>query len=148
MSASVAKLQAQLNHVMQACPFTRFLNLEVTACDSQAGRVEMRMPMRPELARAEGSGQYHGGVIASLIDTAGCLALAAMQPRAIPTINLRTDYLRPAIDTSLRAVATVRRVGKTVGVVDIDIFDDAERLVAIGRGSFGTLTSPEEGAKQ
>ena len=54
----------------------------------------------------------------------------------LPTVNFRTDYLRPAIDTSPRAVATVRRAGRTVGVVDIDVTDDSDRLVAIGRGCY------------
>lgn len=127
-----------LNGVMKDCPFTRFMNYEIVSCDSESGRLEMRLPMRPELERATGSGQYHGGAIASLIDTAGCLALASMQPRAIPTIDLRTDYLRPAINTTLNAVAQVRRVGKTVGVVDVDVLDDSGKLVAVGRGTFGT----------
>jgi uncharacterized protein (TIGR00369 family) len=56
----------------------------------------------------------------------------------VPTVNFRTDYLRPAINTSLRAVATVRRAGRTVGVVDVDVLDDQDKLVAVGRGTFGT----------
>lgn len=56
----------------------------------------------------------------------------------VPTINFRTDYLRPAINTSLRAVATVRRAGRTVGVADVDVYDDSDRLVAVGRGTFSS----------
>ena len=32
----------------------------------------------------------------------------------------------------------VRRTGRTVGVVDIEVYDDQERLCAIGRGCYGT----------
>jgi len=35
-------------------------------------------------------------------------------------------------------VARARRVGRTVGVVDVDVFDDRDKLVAVGRGTFGT----------
>ena len=56
----------------------------------------------------------------------------------VPTINLRIDYLRPASATDLRAIARIRRVGRTVGVVDIDVLDDQDRLIAIGRGTYGT----------
>ena len=98
----------------------------------------MTMPLKPEFERAPGSGQFHGGPIAALIDTAGCFGLIMVQGHGVPTINFRTDYLRPAIDTSLRAVASVRRVGRTVGVVDVDVYDDADRLVAVGRGTFGS----------
>ena len=77
-------------------------------------------------------------LIAALIDTAGCFALVMVQGHGVPTVNFRTDYLRPAINTSLIARAAVRRVGRTVGVVDVDVYDDADKLIAVGRGTFGT----------
>ena len=96
------------------------------------------MPLKPEFERAAKSGQFHGGPIAALIDTAGCFALVMMLGHGVPTVNFRTDYLRPATRTDLRALATVRRAGRTVGVVDVDVFDDNDRLVAVGRGTFGS----------
>ena len=99
----------------------------------------MRMPMRPELERGGGSGQFHGGPIAALIDTVGDFAVVAMVKGFVPTINLRVDYLRPAT-AFLIGKATVRRVGRTVGVVDIDVYDDQERLCAVGRGCYGTTS--------
>jgi uncharacterized protein (TIGR00369 family) len=56
----------------------------------------------------------------------------------VPTINLRIDFLRPASATDLRAVARIRRAGRTVGVVDIDVIDEQDRVIAIGRGCYGT----------
>ena len=40
------------------------------------------------------------------------------------------------MNTDLYAVATVRRAGRTVGVVDIDVYDEKERLVTVGRGCY------------
>jgi uncharacterized protein (TIGR00369 family) len=45
------------------------------------------------------------------------------------------DYLRPALGR-LVATGTARRAGRTIGVVDIDVTDEQNRLVAIGRGSY------------
>jgi uncharacterized protein (TIGR00369 family) len=59
--------------------------------------------------------------------------------RVVPTINFRVDYLRPAMDTGLTATARVRRSGKSVGVVDVDVVDDKANLVAIGRATYSTL---------
>jgi len=59
--------------------------------------------------------------------------------RGLPTINFRVDYLRPAVGTALLATARVRRAGKSVGVVDVDVADDAGRVVAIGRCTYSTL---------
>ena len=56
----------------------------------------------------------------------------------VPTINFRTDYLRPAIGASLSATAWVRRAGRTIGVVDIDVHDEEGRLIAVGRGCYSS----------
>ena len=96
------------------------------------------MELRPELERMPGTGQWHGGAIAGLIDTAGDFALVLNSGGPVPTINFRVDYLRPATTRKLTATATVRRAGRTVGVVDIDVADEQGRLVAVGRGCYGT----------
>ena len=81
------------------------------------------MPLAPEFERHPGTGQFHGGVIASLIDVAGDFALVILLGGGVPTINLRIDYLRPAGGNRLKAIASVRRAGRTIGVVDIDVVD-------------------------
>jgi uncharacterized protein (TIGR00369 family) len=63
--------------------------------------------------------------------TLGDFAIGMLVGGGVPTINFRTDYLRPAIGDALVAVARVRRVGKTASVVDVEVVDDQERLVAL-----------------
>ena len=111
--------------------------MKIVGLDAQALEIAVNMKMRPEFERRAGTGQWHGGPIAALIDTAGDYALALHAGGPVPTINFRTDYLRPAVDTALTATARVRRAGRTVGLVDIDVTDDAGRLVAVGRGTYG-----------
>ncbi|HEY2228231.1 MAG TPA: PaaI family thioesterase [Xanthobacteraceae bacterium] len=98
----------------------------------------MRAAMRPEFERGRGSGQWHGGPIAAIIDTVGDYALVMLLGRPLPTVNFRVDYLRPAIDTALVVTATVRRSGRLVGVVDIDVTNEGGQLVAIGRATYAT----------
>ncbi len=130
----VDALQAHL----EGSPFITNAEMRVVAADHANESLTMTMPLKPEFERAAGTGQFHGGPIAALIDTAGCFALIMVLGHGVPTVNFRTDYLRPAINTSLRAVASVRRVGRTVGIADVDVFDDSDRLVAVGRGTFGS----------
>ena len=130
---SLEAIQAMLDD----SPFIKNCAMAVTAVDNDAQSLTITMPLKPEFERIPDSGQFHGGPIAALIDTAGCFALVVLVERGIPTINFRTDYLRPAINTDLRAVATVRRAGRTVGVADVDVYDNEDRLVAVGRGTFG-----------
>ncbi len=138
MSREPAMSVEQLQEMIASSPFIHSLGLAMGATDSAAGTLEMTMPFRPELERSQGTGQFHGGPIASLIDVAGDFVLIWMLGYGVPTINFRTDYLRPGTGGSLRAVAHIRKAGRTVGVVDIDVLDEEDRLVAVGRGTYGT----------
>jgi len=129
------ELQAMLDH----SPFISFLGLKVTEADPGREQVTMVCDMRPEFERGKGTGQWHGGPIAAIIDTVGDYALIMALRRALPTINFRVDYLRPAIKTKLITTATVRRAGKSVGVVDVDVFNEQKALVAVGRATYSTL---------
>jgi len=131
---SAGELQAMLDH----SPFISFLGLVVTEADPACEQVTMVARMRPEFERGAGTGQWHGGPIAAIIDTVGDYALVMALRRGLPTVNFRVDYLRPAIKTSLTTTARVRRAGKSVGVVDVDVYDDRKALVAIGRATYAT----------
>jgi uncharacterized protein (TIGR00369 family) len=74
-----------------------------------------------------------------VIDIVGDYAAVLILGRTLPTVNFRVDYIRPAFNTALNAVGTVRRLGKNVGVVDVDVFDDRGVLVAIGRATYSTM---------
>lgn len=127
---------ADIQEMLDASPFIAFMNLEVLSADAETETVVMKMPLRPEFERRAGTGQFHGGPIAALIDTAGDYAVVLKSGGGVPTINFRVDYLRPASNTSLTATAVARRIGRTVAVVDIDVTDDNGKLCAIGRGTY------------
>ena len=130
------QLQQRLSH----SAFIDSLQLEVLAAHPDKQQVVMRAEMRPEFERGRGTGQWHGGPIAAIIDTVGDYALVMLLGRPLPTVNFRVDYLRPAIDTALVITATVRRSGKLVGIVDIEVANDKGQVVAIGRATYATAT--------
>ncbi len=126
---------------LDASPFIRFMHLTVDKVDSEAGEVVMTMPMRPEFERGGPvDNQFHGGPIAALIDTVGDYAVAVKVGGGVPTINFRVDYLRPSFGPYLKAKAIARRVGRTVGVVDVEVTDREGRLTAIGRACYSAAT--------
>jgi uncharacterized protein (TIGR00369 family) len=131
---SAADLQERLSR----SPFIRFLGLVVTEADPARQCVTMTLEMRPEFERIAGSGQWHGGPVAAVIDTVGDYALVMTIGHPLPTINFRVDYLRPAVNTALTVTARVRRAGRSVGVVDVDVMDAKGTLVAIGRATYST----------
>ena len=127
----------QIQEMLDNSPFIMSSGMKAVAFDDQAQTLKMSMPLLPQHERIADSGQFHGGPIAALIDTAGTFALSLILGHGVPTINFRTDFLRPAINTNLHAAAQVRRAGRTVGVVDIDVVNDEGKLIAVGRGTFG-----------
>ena len=105
---SVDALQERLGQ----SPFISLLNLTVVSADPAKQQLVMRAAMRPEFERGRGSGQWHGGPIAAIIDTVGDYALVMLLGRSLPTVNFRVDYLRPAIDTALVVTAAQRQIGR------------------------------------
>jgi uncharacterized protein (TIGR00369 family) len=132
----------RVQELIDSSPFIAGLGLVAEEVDEELLSVSLRLPMNSSHERAHGTSQIHGGPVAALVDIAGDFAVALALGGPVPTINFRTDYLRPAVATDLRARAVCRRSGRTVSVADVDVTDDAGRLVAIGRG---TYASPPEG---
>lgn len=118
-------------------PFHRLLGLTVTQV--RPGEVEVVMPYSDRLLANTTSPYIHGGAIATLIDVAGNFAIIAAIGRDVPTIDLRVDYLRPVRNGALRAVGRAVKVGRRLGVADVEVFDEAGQMVAIGRGLFSTV---------
>ncbi len=141
MANDVPVSKEVLQAALARSPFIDFLGLEVLQTDPEREEIRMRLEMRPEFERGPGSGQWHGGPMAAVIDTVGDYALMMLIGQALPTINFRVDYLRPAVKTALIAVARVRRNGKTVGVVDVDLLNESGAVVAIGRACYSTLAA-------
>ena len=71
-SLTVAGVQAMLD----ASPYIRGTGMKVVRLDANALEIAVELAMRPEFERRAGTGQWHGGPIAALIDTAGDYALA------------------------------------------------------------------------
>ncbi len=108
-------------------PFNAFLGMKVTSMDE--GEAEMMIPGRPELTGDPFRPALHGGVVSSLADTVGGLAVFTLvgRTRVASTVDLRVDYLRPGrIDADLFARAKVIRVGNRVAVTQTTVFQDNE----------------------
>ena len=114
------------------------LGLSVVKLDTEAQTIDVLMPFSTQTERKGDSGQTHGGAIAALIDTAGTFAIIACTGHGVPTINIRVDFTRPSINSDITASAKIRKLGRSVGIVDIDAHDENGKLVAVGRGTFGT----------
>ena len=109
------------------------------ALDHERQEITVRMEMRPELERRPGTRQFHGGPIAAFIDVVGDFAIGMLVGGGVPTMNFRTDYLRPAIGNALTAVAPRPPRGQDGRRLSTSTsLDDEARLVALGRGTYSS----------
>jgi uncharacterized protein (TIGR00369 family) len=106
--------------------YLSWLGTRVDAVDY--GRVEMSVPFDEKLTNEEpdlgDTPQVHGGVAATLVDTAGAVAQRTLfdEPLegGIATVNLNVNYLRRA-SGDLTATAEVVRAGGTIGVSTVTV---------------------------
>jgi uncharacterized protein (TIGR00369 family) len=107
--------------------FSDLLGFQAEDATTDFGR--MRLPFQSNLQQARGL--VHGGAIASLIDTAGVLAIRATIPEAIggSTVSMTVNYLAPARQIDLIAEARIIRRGRSIVFLDVDVFaPDGERI--------------------
>ncbi|WP_321911147.1 PaaI family thioesterase [Paraburkholderia sp. J11-2] len=128
----------QIQQAFDRSPYIASLRMRVTGADHEAQALRVHIPFQPGFERGAGTGQWHGGPLAAIIDTVGDFAVGMLVGRGLPTINFCVDYLRPAIETGIEAVATVRRLGRSVSVADVELYNDKGVLLAIGRASYAT----------
>ena len=81
-------------------------------------------------------GIVHGGCLYTLADTvAGSAAIAQSGKRCV-TVNGTLEFLRPAVGSLIRCVATPKKLGRTLAVMQVELTDDKGKLVATGTFTF------------
>ncbi|RGC66055.1 putative esterase [Micromonospora sp. MW-13] len=119
--------------------FVALLGLEF---DEVSGdRVVIRWRVRPELHQPYGI--QHGGVYCAVVETAasvgGSLWLGG-RGRVVGVSN-QTDFLRAVRDGELTAVGTPVHRGRSQQLWQVEISDDAGRLVSRGQVRLQNLTA-------
>jgi uncharacterized protein (TIGR00369 family) len=126
-----------VQRIIDRTPMHRLLGFTVDALDSRSGTLTISAATTGNAERSDGSGQAHGGAIATLIDSTATFACCISLNRPVPTINLRVDYLRPATGETMIATSKVQRIGRSIGVVDVEVISGG-KCVAIGRADLST----------
>lgn len=112
-----------------------------------AGEGEAVMEMQTGPQHTNPMGTLHGGILCDLADAAMGVAYAStLAPgESFTTLELKINYLRPVWNATLRATGRVVQRGRTIGLVECDVHDEQQRLVA--RASSTCMTLRGEQAK-
>jgi uncharacterized protein (TIGR00369 family) len=127
--------------LLEAEPAGWMETLGARITEAEPGRVVLELVAGPE--HRHGGGVVQGGVITQIADAAMGMSLATLQPDGIwnTTIELKINFVRPAIEGRLRAVGRVVDMRQTLLFGEADVFDENERLVA--RASSTCMPVPE-----
>jgi uncharacterized protein (TIGR00369 family) len=141
---------AGLRHIFEEkIVFNRVLGLRIA--ELRPERVVGRIAMRPELVGHYVFSRLHGGVISAGLDAMGGLAVMAAigarhmdEPAAqrlhrfgkLGTIDLRIDYLRPAIGEQFELRAEVLRLGSRVASTRMEFLGAEGKLLSSGAGAY------------
>ena len=120
--------------VLHNLPFAKLLGMRLVdlTLDEAVIKIEMRDDLR------QPSGVLHGGVTATLIDTAMAFAVRTRLPKeeSTATIDLTVHYLRPHVEGVVTCTAKVVRAGKRIFTVSADVVNDQGKLVATGISTY------------
>jgi uncharacterized protein (TIGR00369 family) len=129
-------LQMMQRGEIPPAPVATLIGFKLTSIQPGEAIVEFEATER----HANPMGTLHGGVICDIADAAMGMAYAAGLDKGetFTTIELKINFLRPVWTGKLRALGRVVKAGRTVGLVECDVIDAQDRLVA--RASSTCLT--------
>jgi uncharacterized protein (TIGR00369 family) len=137
---SDAEVLAKFANAKTRPPCSEALSLEVTQIDQTAGTVRLKMVGKPEWCNPRGALQ--GGFVTAMLDEAMAVAgiVAGQLAYAVPTLELKTTFLRPCSAGPVVAEGRVVRWGKSAAFLEADLYDSEGRHVA--RASSSVLPVP------
>ena len=125
-------------------PFLEGLRAEPVS--SEKGRATWRLIVAEQHLRTHGI--LHGGVVATLLDTAMGRAVSTLcrEDQSCVTVQLNVNFIRPAWSgETLTITGEVQHIGRQTAVTRGEIRTAAGALVATGTGTFLFVARPIDG---
>ena len=112
------------------------LGFELLAVRQAEREVEVGFTARAELL-CNPMGQVQGGYICAMLDE--CMSVAGMitsgMTHVVPTLEMKTSFLRPAMPGSLRGIGRVVKWGRSICFMEGELYDAEGRLLAKSTGT-------------
>jgi uncharacterized protein (TIGR00369 family) len=107
------------------------------------------MTMRVRARHLQIHGVVHGGILASLADTAGAMAAYPVLPKGtrLATVEMKINYLEPVDSGPITAHSRVLRLGRTLVVTECEIIDADGNLAAKALMTFARMQAKGRHAK-
>jgi uncharacterized protein (TIGR00369 family) len=125
--ADLHKIMANPSFV-PAC--TQHLGFELIDADPETGRIDAWFTARPEFLNPNGSVQ--GGIITAFLDEAMSFSVFVRTglKAAVPTLEMKTSFLRPLMTGRARCIGETIRLGSSVGFTQGELYNQDGVLCA------------------
>ena len=132
------ELIEELRERLQASEFYRWAGIELVHAGS--GEVEIAFEAGPQHVNLQGL--VHGGMLATLADTAMGLAVrTVLDPgRRHVTVQLGIEFLSPGRPGRIVAHGRSVKIGRQLGFAEADVVDARGRLLALARSTLSVTT--------
>ena len=109
-------------------PIAQLIGFRVVSVENGQAVAEFESSER----HANPMGTLHGGVLCDVADAAMGMAFAStlQDNESFTTLELKINFLKPIWKAKLHAQARVIKSGKTIGLVECDVLDEKDQLVA------------------
>jgi uncharacterized protein (TIGR00369 family) len=115
---------------LERAPFAALLNLKIES--AAGGAATVRIPFDLRILNEGGpAAPIHGGAIAALADVAACAAVWSLaETTRTATISMTVNYTGFAVNSDLVAHARVKRRGKRIASLNVEVVDASDALIA------------------
>ncbi|MFC3551677.1 PaaI family thioesterase [Lysobacter cavernae] len=136
MTPNPAYIQA-LQDSVRTAPYPNLIGMKLAALDLDSCRIELELGER----HLQPFGIVHGGVLATLIDTATFWAgfLRLPEDAGLVNVDLKLNYLKAVTHGRLRTEGRCLRAGRQISYTEASVFDEAGDLVAHGTSTLMAL---------
>jgi uncharacterized protein (TIGR00369 family) len=137
MSRPLELIQAMLQGKEPPPPIAQLIGFKVTSV--APGQAELEFQAGKQHANPMGT--LHRGVLCDIADAAMGTAHASLlqEGETFTTLELKINFLKPIWQAKLRAIGKVVRQGETISLVECDILDEQDTLVARASSTCMTL---------
>jgi len=134
---------AAVQQSVRTAPYPELIGMVIGALEFDSCRIDLDLGER----HLQPFGIVHGGVIATLIDTATFWAgfMRLPEDAGLVNIDLKLNYLKAVASGHLRAEGRCLRAGRQISYAEASVFDAAGELVA--HGSSTLMALPGKGLK-
>lgn len=124
------EIMQALRERVRKLKFMRYLDGDIHSVSQEKQQAILRFHPKEDLCQT--AGVIQGGFVTAMLDgaMAHAVLVASQMKLGPPTLELKVSFLRAALPGPHKAVGRVLRMGKSIGFLEGELFNDKDELIA------------------